>query len=76
MSSPPAPPSRWKLARLWQPRRAVFWTMVGFNVLSSWFAWGLRALPLNETGTLLFGGLGLANALCGLWLAARLMRGE
>jgi hypothetical protein len=65
-----------KLARLWQPSRAVWWLMVGFNLLSTACAWALRALPLTTTGTLLIGALGLANALCGLWLTARLLRGD
>ncbi len=62
--------------RLWQPRRGAFWLMVAFNLLSSLMAWVLRTAPLNTTGLLLVGLLGLANALAGLWLAARLWRGE
>jgi hypothetical protein len=65
-----------KLGRLWQPRRGVWWMMVAFNVFSSACAWALRALPLTDAGLLLFGVLGIANALCGLWIAARLLRGE
>jgi hypothetical protein len=65
-----------KLQRLWQPRRGVWWLMVAFNVFSSVLAWALRALPLSTTGTLLLGSLGLINALCGLWIAARLLKGE
>ncbi len=65
-----------KLARLWQPRRGVWWLMLSFNVLSSGFAWALRALPLSTTGLLIFGGLGLVNALAGMWITVRLLRGE
>jgi hypothetical protein len=65
-----------KLARLWQPRRGVWWMMVAFNVLSSGFAWAMRALPLSDLGLLLFGLLALMNAFAGLWIAARLLRGE
>jgi hypothetical protein len=65
-----------KLARLWQPRRPIWWLMLGFNVLSSGFAWALRALPLTPTGLVVFGLLGIGNALCGMWIAARLLRGD
>ena len=65
-----------KIARLWQPRRAVFWMMVAFNVLSSGFAWAMRALPLSESGTMIFAALAIGNSLCGLWIAVRLMKGE
>ena len=55
-----------KLARLWQPRRALFWQMVFFNVMSSVCGWALRALPLNTAGTLLIGFIALLNVLFGL----------
>jgi hypothetical protein len=65
-----------KINRLWQPRRGIWWLMLAFNVLSSGFAWVLRTWPLTPTGLTVFGLLGLANALCGLWIAARLLRGD
>lgn len=62
--------------RLWQPRRGVFWLMLAFNLLSSLMAWVLRSFPLTTVGLLLVGLLALANAGAGLWLAARLWRGD
>jgi hypothetical protein len=63
-----------KLARLWQPRSGLFWQMVAFNVLSSLCGWALRSLPLNTTGLLLVGCLGLANCGYGMLAAWRLLR--
>ena len=68
-----------KLKRLWQPGTLLFWQMVVFNILSSVCGWALRALralPLNTTGLLLIGTLGLLN--CGLGMLAmwRLLRDE
>jgi len=63
-----------KLARLWQPRRALFWQMVFFNVMSSVCGWAMRALPLNTAGLLLLGFIALLNVLFGLaamWLLMR-----
>jgi len=65
-----------KLARLFQPRSPLFWLMVAFNVLSSALAWVLRSWPLNTFGLWLVGGLALANAVMGLWLAWRLVRDD
>lgn len=65
-----------KLSRLWQPRRAVFWMMVMFNLLSSGFTLAMRALPLSDTGMVIFAALAIVNSLCGLWLAVRLLKGE
>lgn len=61
--------------RLWQPHRGLFWLMIVFNLLSSLMAWMLRTVPLSTAGLLVVGGFALANALGGLWLAARLWRG-
>lgn len=63
-----------KLSRLLQPRNPLFWLMLAFNVLSSLFALGLRAYPLNPVGQTVVGALALANALGGMWLAWRLVR--
>jgi hypothetical protein len=65
-----------KLARLWQPRRLLFWQMVLFNVLSSVCAWALRSLPLNLAGLLLVGGVGLLNVGFGLFAMWALLREE
>jgi hypothetical protein len=63
-----------KLARLWQPRKALFWQMVFFNVMSSVCGWAMRAFPLNTAGLLLLGFIALLNVLFGLaamWLLMR-----
>ena len=63
-----------KLSRLWQPRRALFWQWLMFNLLSSLCAWALRALPLNGVGVLLVGGVALLNVGFGLLAAWALVR--
>jgi hypothetical protein len=65
-----------KLARLWQPRRLLFWQMVLFNVLSSLCGWALRALPLNTVGLLLVGSVALLNVAFGLVAMWALLREE
>ncbi len=65
-----------KLRRLWQPRTLLFWQMVVFNILSSLCGWALRALPLNTTGLLLIGTLGLLNCACGMLAMWRLLQDE
>ncbi len=62
--------------RLWQPRRGLFWMMLGFNVLSSVCTWAMRALPLNTVGLLLLGFIALMNVGFGLLAAWQLMREE
>ena len=62
--------------RLWQPRRGLFWMMLGFNVLSSVCTWAMRALPLNMVGLLLLGFVALMNVGFGLLAAWQLMREE
>lgn len=63
---------RW--ARLWQPRRGLFWLMLLFNALSSVLAVLLRTLPLNEVGALVLGVMALMNVVMGLW-AMKLLLG-
>lgn len=65
-----------KLSRLVQPRNPAFWLMIAFNVLSSVFAWVMRAFPLNAVALSLVGGLALANVAMGMWMAWRLLRQE
>jgi hypothetical protein len=65
---------QWK--RLWQPRRGLFWMMLGFNVLSSVCTWAMRALPLNTVGLLLLAFIALMNVAFGLRAAWQLMRDE
>ncbi len=64
------------LRRLWQPRKGLFWMMVGFNALSSLCTWAMRALPLNTIGLLLIGAIALLNVAFGLLAAWKLMRGD
>ena len=63
-----------KLARLWQPRRALFWQMLFFNAMSSVCGWAMRALPLNTAGLLLLGFIALLNVLFGLAAMYLLLR--
>ena len=60
--------------RLWQPRRGLFWMMIGFNVLSSVCSWAMRALPLNTVGLLFIGSVALLNVFFGLAAAWQLLR--
>ena len=63
-----------KLARLWQPRRALFWQMLFFNAMSSVCGWAMRALPLNTAGLLLIGCIALLNVgfgLAAMWMLVR-----
>ncbi len=64
------------LRRLWQPRKGLFWMMLGFNALSSLCTWAMRALPLNTLGLLLIGAIALLNVAFGLLAAWKLMRGD
>lgn len=64
------------LSRLWQPRKGLFWMMVGFNALSSLCTWAMRALPLNTFGLVLIGAIALLNVAFGLLAAWKLMRGD
>lgn len=65
-----------KLARLWQPRRGLFWVMLAFNALSSLGAWALRALPLQGAVFTAVAVISLLNCAGGLWAAWRLLVGE
>lgn len=65
-----------KLSRLVQPRNPAFWLMIAFNVLSSLFAWGMRALPLTPVAQYVFAALALANVAMGILMAWRLLRTE
>lgn len=60
--------------RLWQPRKGLFWLMLGFQALSSVM---VGFLHLNDPPTgprLVIGLLALSNTLIAWWLAARLWR--
>lgn len=64
------------LLRLWQPRRGVFWLMVGFNLLSTFMSGVLRSELLSPLGMAVVGVFALGNAVAGMWLAWRLLRGD
>ncbi|MSQ58366.1 MAG: hypothetical protein EXR36_01600 [Betaproteobacteria bacterium] len=63
-----------KLLRLWQPRKPLFWMMMGFNVLSSVCTWAMRTLPLNSFGLVLIGMIALMNVAFGLLAAWKLVQ--
>ena len=63
-----------KLSRLWQPRRALFWQWVAFNLLSSVCTLAMRTLPLSTVGLLLVGSVALLNVGFGLLAAWGLVR--
>jgi len=65
--------TRLRLRHLWQPRHPLFWQMLAFNLLGSACGWALRTLPLNTTGLLLIGSVGLLNALFGMLATWRLL---
>ena len=67
-------PRGWR--RLWQPRRAVFWLMLAFNALSSVMGGVLRSDLLSPAGMAVVGVLALGNALAGMWLMLRMLKGE
>ena len=72
-SADPPATSRLRLRNLWRPRHPLFWQMIAFNVLGSACGWALRALPLNTTGLLLIGSVGLLNSLFGMLAMWRLL---
>jgi hypothetical protein len=54
----------------------VFWLMVGFNLLSSFMGGVLRSDMLSPVGMAVVAVFALTNALAGMWLAWRLLRGD
>lgn len=65
-----------KLSRLIQPRNPLFWLMLVLNTLSSAFTYVLHTYDLTTPATLVVGGFALANAIIGMGLVLRLLRGE
>lgn len=60
--------------RVWQPRKPLFWLVVGFQILSSAI---VLFIQIHEPPTglrLVLGLLALTNTLLGWWLLARLWR--
>lgn len=67
-------PRGWR--RLWQPRRGIFWMVLAFNALSSVLGGVLRSDVLSPVGMALVGSLALLNALAGMWLMVRMLKGD
>lgn len=62
------------IRRLWQPRKGLFWLVLGFNALSS-FMVGFIQINDPPTGIRLVVSLfALTNSLIGWWLTVRLWR--
>lgn len=60
--------------RIWQPRRGLFWLMLGFNALSSFM---VGFLQLNDPPMgirLVVSVFAITNSLIGWWLTVRLWR--
>ena len=62
-----------KIARLYQPRNPLFWTMVALNVLSALLAWITHNYTLGMLGSVLVTGFAFGNAVLGTALAWRLV---
>lgn len=65
---------RRSLARLWQPRRGVFWLMVVFNAMGWVLGWVLHLLQPTGGVLVLITLLALGNAGMGWWLLSILWR--
>jgi hypothetical protein len=72
----PGPTMTLKLSRLIQPRNPLFWLMLVLNALSSAFTYVLHTYELTTPAMLVVGGFALANAIIGMGLVLRLLRGE
>lgn len=68
------PPLTEAFRRLWQPRRGLFWLMLGFNALSSFMVGFIHLTDPPMGLRLIVGLLALTNTLIGWWLLARLWR--
>ncbi len=62
--------------RLWQPRKGLFWLMLGFQALSSALVLFIQLHEPPAGLRLMLGLLALTNTLISWWLLARLWRGE
>lgn len=58
--------------RLWQPRKGLFWLMLGFQALSSALVLFIQIHEPPAGLRLVLGLLALTNALISWWLLARL----
>ncbi|HSX95120.1 MAG TPA: hypothetical protein VLG41_19505 [Hydrogenophaga sp.] len=62
--------------RLWQPRKGLFWLMLGFQALSSALVLFVQIHEPPPGMRLALGLLALTNTLLSWWLALRLWREE
>lgn len=62
------------IGRLWQPRKGLFWLVLGFNALSSAIVTFIHLHDPPTALRLVLGLLALTNTLIGWWLLARLWR--
>jgi hypothetical protein len=60
--------------RVWQPRKPLFWLVVGFQILSSALVLFIQIHEPPAGLRLALGLLALTNTLLGWWLLARLWR--
>jgi hypothetical protein len=60
--------------RLWQPRKALFWLVLGFNALSTLMVGFIHAVDPPMGLRLAVALLALTNTLIGWWLGVRLWR--
>jgi hypothetical protein len=60
--------------RLWQPRKGLFWLMLGFQALSSALVLFIQIHEPPPGMRLALGLLALTNTLLSWWLALRLWR--
>jgi hypothetical protein len=60
--------------RVWQPRKPLFWLVVGFQILSSAIVLFIQIHEPPAGLRLVLGLLALTNTLLGWWLLARLWR--
>ncbi len=60
--------------RVWQPRKPLFWLVVGFQILSSAIVMFIQIHEPPAALRLVLGLLALTNTLLGWWLLARLWR--
>ena len=68
------PPLSEAFRRIWQPRKGLFWLMLGFNALSSAIVTFIHLHDPPNALRLVLGLLALTNTFIGWWLLARLWR--
>ena len=68
------PPLSEAFRRIWQPRKGLFWLMLGFNALSSAIVTFIHLHDPPNALRLVLALLALTNTLIGWWLLARLWR--